>query len=611
MVYEEPTLSDYALIGNSCSAALVSKHGSIDWCCLPEFHSASVFAALLDRKKGGYFSIAPVEESQSIQQYLPDTNVAETHFTTHAGAARITDAFTAVHEETRKLSLFPDHEILRIVEGVSGAMRMKLDYSPKIFYGRDTPVLEDRKKLGIHFAWKENIFILLTTLDPDTIRIEYSAGRAIAEFTVKQGERLIFSFSYSNQSPAVLPELKETAWTRMQQTIHYWRKWISKINYAGVYENAVKRSALVLKLLAHAPSGSIIAAPTTSLPEMPGGKRNWDYRFCWLRDASFTIRVLVKLGFEEEAHAYMNWILHATQLTRPKLQVLYSVYGDSRLKEKTIDWLCGYKNSQPVRIGNKAGGQFQLDIYGEVLDAIYSYAPLVKEFDRNSKKFITGLGEVICNLWNKPDNGIWETRSSPVHHTHSKVMAWAGLDRLIKLCVKYEWKDVAMKKFRETAVAIRNNIEQHGYNAALASYTREFNGDTVDASLLILPLVDYCDASSGRMVSTTQLVCEQLAKNNLIYRYRDVNDGLAGDEGSFVVCSFWLAENLAKSGKVKEAIIVFEAALKHASPTGLLSEEIDPESHDLLGNYPQGFSHIGLINAALSINEENNKRPGK
>jgi GH15 family glucan-1,4-alpha-glucosidase len=605
MIYEEPMLSDYALIGNSCSAALVSKYGSIDWCCLPEFHSSSVFAALLDRKKGGYFSIAPVQENKSSQRYLPDTNVLETSFTTEGGVVKIIEAFTAMSEETKKAALFPDHEILRIVEGVTGAVRMKLDYSPRVFYGRDIPVLTDRKKLGVHFGWKENICVLLTTLDPDKIKIEFNAGRAVAEFDVKQGERIIFSLSYSNQSPAVLPELKETAWTRMQQTIHYWRDWIGKINYAGVYEKEVRRSVLALKLLAHAPSGSIIAAPTTSLPETPGGERNWDYRFCWLRDASFTTRVLVKLGFEEEAHAYMNWILHATQITRPKLQVVYSVYGHSRLKEETIDWLAGYKNSKPVRIGNKADGQFQLDIYGEVLDAVYTYAPLVKKFDKDSKKFVIGLGEVICKLWSKPDNGIWEIRSSLVHHTHSKVMAWVGLDRLIKLCSKYEWNEAPVRKFTNTADAIRNSIEQYGYNSSLVSYTRELNGNNIDASLLTLPLVEYCDPASARMISTAELIYERLSKNTLIYRYRDVNDGLAGEEGSFVVCNFWLAENLVKSGNLKEAIKVFDTVLKHASPTGLLSEEIDPESHILLGNYPQGFSHIGLINAALSINEAN------
>jgi GH15 family glucan-1,4-alpha-glucosidase len=600
-------LSDYALIGNSCSSALVCKNGSIDWCCLPEFHSSSIFAALLDNEKGGYFRVSPRNENESTQKYLTDTNVVETVFATTEGVVRLTDAFVAMDEEQKKLTLFPDHEILRIVEGVSGIVRMKLDYCPRIFYGRDIPVLKDRRKLGIQFAWKENIFILLSTLDPDKIKIQNNEGRAVAEFDVKQGQRIIFSFSYSNQSPAVVPELSETACTRIQSTIEYWRDWISKCRYSGVYREAVKRSALALKLLAHAPSGSIIAAPTTSLPETEGGERNWDYRYCWLRDASFTTRVLVKLGFEDEAGAYMNWILHATQLTRPKLQVVYSIYGHSNLEEETIDWLSGYKNSKPVRIGNKADGQFQLDIYGEVLDAVYTYAPLVKEFDNDSTKFVLGLGEAICELWTQPDNGIWEVRSSLVHHTHSKVMAYVGLDRLVKLCIKYDWKNAPVKKFLDTTKAIRKEIELQGYNSILGSYTREFNGSNIDASLLVLPLVEYCDAASVRMVSTTQLIFQHLSRNNLIYRYRDVNDGLTGDEGLFVVCNFWLAENLAKTGKTKEAITVFETVLKHASPTGLLSEEIDPVSHDLLGNYPQGFSHIGLINAALSINETINK----
>jgi GH15 family glucan-1,4-alpha-glucosidase len=605
MGYEEPKLSDYALIGNGCSSALVSRHGSIDWCCLPEFHSPSIFAALLDRRKGGYFSIRPVEENQSTQTYLADTNVVETSFSTSHGAVRLIDAFVAMTEETKKLTLFPDHEILRIVEGISGVLKIRMDYSPRINYGQHIPVLNDHSKLGIEVAWKENIFTLLTTLDPEKICIE--DGRAVAEFVVKQGECIIFSFSYSNQSPAVLPELTETAWIRMEHTINYWREWLSQCKYAGIYEKEVKRSILILKLMAHAPSGSIIAAPTTSLPEDPGGERNWDYRYCWLRDASFTTRVLVNLGFDEEAHAYMNWILHATHLTRPELQVVYSVYGQSTLKEETIDWLSGYMNSRPVRIGNRADHQFQLDIYGEVLDAVYTYAPLVKEFDRDSKKFIFGLGEAICELWRKVDSGIWEIRSAPVHHTHSKVLAWVGLDRLIKLCAKYEWKDKRLDKFRSTADAIRKEVEQYGYNAQLRSYTREFNGVNLDASLLILPLVDYCDPSSERMLSTTQQISDQLSKNNLIYRYPNVDDGLKGEEGSFVVCNFWLAENLAKSGKVKEAIKIFETVLQHASPSGLLSEEINPETHDLQGNYPQGFSHIGLINAALSINEANNK----
>ena len=606
MVYTEPKLSDYALIGNSCSAALVSKYGSIDWCCLPEFHSPAIFAALLDRKKGGHFFIKPADESQSNQKYLESTNVVETSFTTETGHVRLVDAFIAVREEDKVNSLFPDHEILRMVEGISGVVKMNVEYSPRKFYGKTNSVLENRRKLGIHCSWQEHIFNLLTTLEPDELTME-SNSVVRAEFYVRAGETVTFSLSYSNQSPAVLPELRETGWHRMKQTIQYWRAWIDKCKYSGLYQTQVKRSALALKLLSHAPSGSIIAAPTTSLPEKIGGERNWDYRYCWLRDASFTTRALVKLGFEDEVHAYMNWILHATHLTRPELQVVYSVYGHSKLEEQTIDWLRGFRDSRPVRIGNKADSQFQLDVYGEVLDAIYTYSPLVKKFDTNTINFIVGLGNVICKIWDKPDNGIWEIRSSKIHHTHSKVMAWVGLDRLTKLCDKYNWSHAPLQKFQHNLSLICSEVEQKGYNSRLKSYTRELEGSDVDASLLTLPLVGYCSYTSPRMMSTVDLIKEQLSKGNLVYRYRNIADGLGGEEGSFGICNFWLVENLVRSGKLRQGIEVFETALQHAAEVGLFSEQIDTETHELIGNYPQGFTHIGLINAAIAISEAVNK----
>jgi GH15 family glucan-1,4-alpha-glucosidase len=599
-----PKLSDYALIGNCRSAALVGNNGAIEWCCLPEFHSPSIFAALLDREKGGAFSIAPAGTFRSAQSYLPDTNVVVTHFTTDSGEARLMDAFVALAEKDKTRSLFPDHEILRVVEGVYGTVTLRLEYAPTLYYGKETPRLKDHKKLGIHFSRKENTYVLLSTLPPGGIRIlSDSPHKAIAEFTIHPGERVLFSLGCSSQSPAILPELESTGWERMLQTIAFWQSWIAKCHYEGLYQQAVRRSALTLKLLAHAPSGAIIAAPTTSLPEEIGGERNWDYRYCWLRDASFTVRALVKLGFEEEAHAYMNWILHATQLSRPRLQVVYSVFGRARLKEERLSWLSGYEGSRPVRIGNGADAQFQLDVYGEVLDAVYSYAPLVEAFNHDSRKFILGLGDVICRQWDVPDNGIWEVRSSSVPHTHSKVMAWVGLDRLIKLCGMYGWQHAPIERYKQTARLIREQVEGSGYNKALQSYTRELNGDTLDASLLTLSLVDYCDATSPRMAGTIQAIRQQLTRNNLVYRYRSVNDGVSGGEGSFGICSFWFAENLARSGRLEEAKEVFEAVLQHAGPCGLLSEEIDPESGQLLGNYPQSFTHVGLINAALTFTE--------
>jgi GH15 family glucan-1,4-alpha-glucosidase len=602
-----PRLQDYALIGNCRSAALVNTYGSIDWCCLPEFHSPAVFSALLDKERGGYFSIAPTGRFHSFQKYIEDTNVVETVFETADGHVKLIDAFAAATEEEKMRSLFPDDEILRVVQCAAGTMQLKMEFSPTLFYGQKPAELTNNKKLGVRFSWKENSFVLLTTIPAAQIRV--GKNKASATFEIREGESVVFSFSCSRQSPAVLPELETTARIRMRQTIAYWKNWVRPCSYDGIYSKQVRRSVLALKLLAHAPSGAIIAAPTTSLPEDPGGERNWDYRYCWLRDASFTIRALIKLGFTEEAHAYMNWILHATRLTRPKLQVVYSVYGHARLKERELNWLAGFEHSRPVRVGNGAHAQFQLDVYGEVLDAVFTYSKLVREFDRSSKKFILGLGEVIAQLWSEPDNGIWEVRSLPDHHTHSKVMAWVGLDRLIKLCSQYKWQNAPVGTYEQMKRKIAQQIEKFGYNRELKAYTREFRGNSLDASSLVFSLVGYCSATSPHMLSTVQRIRQQLGENGLIYRYRS-NDGLAGGEGAFGICNFWLAENLAKAGKTKEAIALFETMQKGASPTGLFSEQTDPGSYGLLGNYPQGFTHIGLINAAFSIEEALKKEAG-
>lgn len=594
-------LEDYALIGNSRTAALVSRFGSMDWCCIPEFNSPAVFAALLDNQGGGFFRIHPVGEYTSVQKYLDKTNVVETIFDTSQGKMRLLEGFTAMEEQDKIRFFSADHEIIRIIEGISGSVNVSIEYSPRISYGKHSPGLKNCGELGIQFSFRENTGILQSTLKTGLLKV--TGEKATGEVTVHENEKIIFSLSFSGQSPSIVPEMRTTAGERMQKTIDYWKSWAEKCSYMGIFKDLVLRSALALKLLSHAPSGAIVAAPTTSLPEDPGGVRNWDYRYCWLRDASFTIRVLLKLGYYEEAHAYMNWILHATRLTRPKLQVVYTVFGESKVKEETCEWLSGYRNSRPVRTGNSAHEQFQLDVYGEVLDAIYTYSQIVEEFDRDTKHFIAGLGKVICNLWDKPDEGIWEIRSSKVHHTHSKVMAWVGLDRILKLCRKYNWNDIPINQYEMVKNSIHREIEERGINKTMNHYTREFDGNTADASLLVLPLVEYCSASSPKMVRTREFIQQELLKNNFMFRYRDVNDGLPGKEGAFIICNFWLVENLAKEGRTREAIEIFQNTVKYAGNTGLLSEEINPDTMELLGNYPQGFSHIGLINAACAINE--------
>ena len=594
-------ISDYGLIGNCRSAALVSKYGSIDWCCIPEFHSPAIFSAILDTERGGTFSLHPAGKFSASQKYLSHTNVLETTFETEEGVVRITDFFVAMEERDKLAELFPDHEILRIVEGLSGSMKMKLDYRPTMYYGKRRAKLKNYKKLGLHFYDRENICVLQCTLPELTP--DHANETAEATFEIKEGDREIFSLSCSTQHPAILPEIATTASKRLRQTVEYWRNWAAKCKYDGMYKEEVLRSALALKLMTHAPSGAIVAAPSCSLPEDTGGVRNWDYRYCWLRDASFTVRALIKLGYYEEAHAYMSWVLHATRLTRPRLQVMYNVFGLAELKEKKLPWLDGYKGSRPVRTGNAAHSQFQLDVYGEVLDAVNTYAKIVDNFDDATRRFIIGLGKTICETWKEKDDGIWEIRSARVHHTHSKVMAWVGLDRLIRLCKKYGWEDAPLGYFEQTKQHIANAVEANGYKEEVQSYVNDFEHNDPGTALLTLSLVGYCDPNSARMLSTIELVVDKLCRNGFVYRYLGTDDGLPGNEGAFIVGNFWLIENFAKTGRIDEAIKLFDHTIQSAPATMLLSEEIDPATMEWLGNYPQAFSHIGLINAALSINE--------
>ncbi|HEY0896901.1 MAG TPA: glycoside hydrolase family 15 protein [Sphingobacteriaceae bacterium] len=592
----EPVISDYGLIGNCRSAALVSKYGSVDWCCLPDFHSPALFCSLLDRRQGGFFSIAPAGGFSSHQAYIPDTNVLVTTFETPDGTATLTDAFAVAAEEDKKGSLFPDHEVLRIVQTIRGTVRFRIRYRPRPDYGKSSPVLKDRGKLGIYFSFRELTVVLLSTYDGLCLEKDYANG----EFLLKEGDLQVFSLSGSCTAPAIIPEVSVTARLRMDRTIRYWKDWITRCRYAGPWQTEVRRSALTLKLLTYAPSGAIIAAPTTSLPEDPGGRRNWDYRYCWLRDASFTVRALLALGFQGEADAYMSWILHATRLTRPRLQILYSVFGRTDLAEKELPWLSGYLDSRPVRIGNGASAQVQLDVYGEVLDAIYVYSRHVTAFDRSSRKFILQLGKVLCRYWDQPDEGLWEVRSGPAQHTHSKVMSWVGLDRLIKMADRYGWRDAPVGEYRMVRHLIEAQIESRGFHRGINAYVSELDGQALDASALVFPLVGYCQADSARMAAT-RTALERLTRNRLLYRYNPSGDGLKGGEGSFGICNFWMAENLALAGEVEAAMKYFRYLLRYASPTGLFPEEMDPDTGALLGNYPQGFTHIGLINAAIAI----------
>ena len=599
-------IKDYAFIGDSNSAALVGKDGSIDWCCIPFFDSAPIFSALLDQERSGYFAIQPKGYFESSQAYIPQTNVVETTFISSTGKMILRDAFAVRTEEEKKHELFPDHEILRIVTCISGEMVIKMDYLPKIYYGK-TPVRFDGKEnFGFKFKWKEHIFILQSDLKYHLFYTPPDKSSAHVEFKLRKGESAIFSLSYSCQNPAIIPEVKTTAVHRMERSVRYWKEWLTQCTYSGPFQTEVERSLLALKLMAHAPSGAIVAAPTTSLPEEIGGVRNWDYRYCWLRDASFTVRSLIHMGFEHEAKAFMDWTLHATRLTFPELQVVYTVFGHARIKERSIPWLSGFRNSKPVNIGNGAYSQFQLDVYGEVIDAFYSYSNITSYFDKGKKHFIVTLAKKICEIWKEPDDGIWEARAGKRHHTHSKVMAWVGLDRTIRIAQKFEWENVPLDRFRAVRDEIRNDIERKGFNQEIQSYTQVYGKKDLDACLLVMPIVEFCDAIDERMQTTVKAIESKLKESGFIYRYK-ADDGLTGDEGTFIICTFWYIEVLAQMGKVEEAKACFQAVCDCAGPTGLLSEEIETNSLEMIGNYPQAFSHIGLINAALSIQKAMSK----
>ena len=602
-------ISDHGLIGNSRAAALVSKHGAIDWCCLPRFDSPSFFSSLLGTALNGVFSISPIEAYESAQSYVENTNVLQTTFKTPSGEVRLMDCFTVASEKDKKNRLWPDDEILRILEGISGEVLVRMRFRASEDYGEKGITLERQGNWGVKCeSGKRLLFLQVSHVDEDSqknltvIRFE-DGSEALAEFIVRPGQKVYFSLIYADEAPAIFPPLGEPALERLELTMNYWKTWLSQCKYEGPYRKEVHRSALALKLLSYAPSGAIIASPTTSLPEVVGGTRNWDYRYCWLRDASFTVNALLNLGFMTEAKSYVSWLLHSTRLTRPRLQPLYSIFGRPELAEKTIPWLSGFRGSQPVRVGNAASSQFQLDIYGEVIAALYKLIPYLGDIDTETRKLLFDMAKSVQEIWQDPDEGIWEVRSGRALHTHSKVLAWVALDRFIKICHHHDWK--IPEGTLEACAAIHDAVETRGYNAALNSYTRTFDSDDLDSSLLVLPLAGFCTASCSKMTGTIEALQKSLSKNGLLYRYPPGQDGIQDTttqrEGAFGLCNFWMAECLIHNGRIAEGKIWIDTILTHFSETGLCSEEINPDTGELLGNYPQGFTHVGLINAAVQL----------
>ncbi len=591
-----PEIGDYAIIGDCRTAALVSRSGSIDWLCLPHFSGPSVFAALLDQEKGGRFSVRPAQTFRSSRRYLPATAVLETTFRTSTGAARLIDLMPITGTPD---GLRPMREVLRVLEGLEGEVEFLVNFEPRPDYARGKTHIRSRGALGWACTWSDELFLLHTDA-----RLEMAPdGRAVVgRVRIKAGERLVFSLSYSKGDIGVIAPLGEHARARLDRTIGWWKSWAGRSSYEGPYREAVLRSAITLKLLTFALSGAVVAAPTASLPEAIGADRNWDYRYCWLRDAALTMRAFTGLGYREEAEAFLHWLLHATRLTWPKLQVMYDVYGRTRLTESELAHLSGYRGSRPVRIGNGAVSQTQLDVYGEVVSAAYHFALSGGELQKDEAKLLVGFGETVCKTWREPDDGIWEIRGPKRHYTFSKLMCWAALESLLRLHER-GIVQIDVNRFRRERDAIAEAIETRGYSETLRSYVSELDGDRVGAALLQMGCLGYKDPGHPRMRATYDRIRARLERNGLLYRYEQGYDGLESPEGAFGICSFWAIENLAKRGDLSAAAEAFDHTLSFANDVLLFAEEIDADTGALLGNFPQAFTHIGLINAAMALAE--------
>ncbi|MCC6173921.1 MAG: glycoside hydrolase family 15 protein [Chloroflexi bacterium] len=592
-------IHEYAVIGDCRTAGLVSRDGSLDFLCPLRFDSPTIFAALLDANMGGRFRVRPVGAFRSTRTYLPNTNVLETTFVTDSGSCVLRDLMPVASEEEKRRTPLPEHLVLRELEGLTGSVEIEVLCEPRPDYARRGAGLEARGALGLWGEMDGAAYVLRSDVPLTVI----DAGRAaVGTHRLHAGERSYLAFAYSREGPALVPMLGLAARHQVERSVDWWQAWAARCSYEGAYRDAVVRSALTLKLMTYAPSGAVVAAPTTSIPEAIGGSRNWDYRYCWLRDASLTLRALFALGYDEEATAFLSWMLHATRLTSPELQVLYDVFGEARLAEHELPHLDGYASSRPVRIGNGAHGQFQLDVYGEVIDAVAVFARRGGRFSRDTMHLLDGLGHTVCKHWREPDEGIWEVRSGRSHHTHSKVLCWVALDRLVRMHEAGTIR-VCVDEMRAERDAIRAAVEAHGFNEGLGSYTRTFDGSDLDASLLTLPLYGYVDGADPRMRSTYARIRERLGRGALMYRYREVDDGLPLGEGAFGITSFWGIECLARGGDLAGAAAAFEELLACANDVGLFAEEIDPETGAALGNFPQAFTHVGLINAALTLAE--------
>jgi GH15 family glucan-1,4-alpha-glucosidase len=579
-------IEDYALIGDCYTAALVSRDGSIDWLCLPRFDSGACFAALLGTPGHGRWLLAPAGDITSVRRsYRDGTLVLETDYETDGGAATVTDCMPVRAQAPN---------LVRVVEGKRGHVRMCMELVIRFDYGAIVPWVQ-RVQGGISAVAGPDRLVLITPVP--THGKDFTT---VADFTVAAGQRQAFTLMWHRSHEKMPPPVDP--WWAVLGTEHWWRKWSGRCTYGGPWREAVVRSLITLKALTYAPTGGIVAAATTSLPEQLGGVRNWDYRYCWLRDATFTLLSLLNTGYLDEARAWRGWLLRAVAGHPAETQIMYGLAGERRLTELELDWLPGYEGSQPVRVGNAASGQFQLDVYGEVMDALHharlmGLEPLPDAWTRGK-----ALIQFLEKAWQQPDEGIWEVRGPRRHFTHSKVMAWVAMDRAVKAAERWHL-DGPLDRWKQVRDAIHAEVCEEGFDEGLGSFVQYYGSKELDASLLMIPLVGFLPAEDPRVRGTVEAIQRGLVHDGFVARYvtHEGVDGLPAGEGTFLPCTFWLADNLHLLGRNAEAKELFERLLGLRNDVGLISEEYDPHARRLLGNFPQAFTHVGIVNTALNL----------
>jgi len=589
-------IRDYAVIGDGRTAALVATDGAIDWLCLPNLDSPSVFAAILDKDRGGAFTLQPDVAFTSARRYVPDTNVLETVFTTDAGSVRVVDALTLPGD-----GLSPERELVRSIEGLSGSVPMRWRCRPRFNYGAGQPRPGWRAGVPVATWGSEAIGLCARGAGSPA----WEGADIVGHFEATAGQRSQLVLVSADGEPLVLSAHAD-AERRLDRTVAFWREWTGARTYAGPWRDIVSRSALALKLMIFAPSGAAAASVTTSLPEEIGGQRNWDYRFCWIRDSNFIIDALLELGCYDEAKALFWWFMQATALTEPRLHVLYTLDGGVGRTEREVA-LSGYRGSRPVRVGNGAVDQLQLDIYGDLLQTAWLYSRSHHALDSETGTVLARIADYVCDIWRRTDAGIWEVRSAPQHFTHSKVLCWVALDRAIRLAERGELPAGHLARWRTEARAIEQFVNERCWSDRLNSYTRSDSSELMDAALLMLPILHFGGDRPDRINGTIDAVSSHLGNGPFIYRYK-ADDGLTGTEGCFVNCSFWLVGALARVGRTDEAARLMDDLVGRANDVGLFAEEIDPHSGAFLGNFPQALVHLALVDAAVAIQKAEQRR---